>query len=59
MQPSFLVANQSIGLPSESSEEGKKRGCLAFLQLVGTLYFKNNLATKGGGSIVRATKLEK
>ena len=40
----FITGNQPIGLLSESSEEGKKQGFLAFLRLVGTLYFKKNLA---------------
>ena len=40
----FITGNQLIGLLPESSEEGKKQGFLAFLQLVGTLYFKTKLA---------------
>ena len=40
----FITSNQPIRLLAESSEEGKKQGFLVFLQLVGTLYFKKNLA---------------
>ena len=41
---SFITGNQSNGLLSENSKEGMKQGFLAFLRLVGTLYFKKYLS---------------
>ncbi len=41
----FITGNQLPGILSETTKEGLKRGFLAFLRLIGTLYFKKHLSS--------------